>query len=147
MKLYPESYNNLSEFHFKKVHIYLCKSALNQLHSYAKNVGPLEYISSRGIVRYLDLTIPRDAIRSVLSTEDILDVSERYGELKSDLNGRASFNFDEDMYLLWCSIHNLYEKYIVNKKHSNSIIITQALFNCSDAEFSIRLEKAIELSS
>jgi len=95
----------------------------------------------------LDLTIPRDAIRSVLSTEDILDVSERYGELKSDLNGRASFNFDEDMYLLWCSIHNLYEKYIVNKKHSNSIIITQALFNCSDAEFSIRLEKAIELSS
>ena len=146
MKQYPESYKNLSTTQFKQVHLYLCKSALEQLESYVANIGRLKYKnSSSDTESELDLSIPKDAIESVLTGKDVSNVSLRYSKPRSDFMNRSPRrNFDEDMYQLWCSLLNMYEKYIENKQHSNRIIIIQALINCSDADFSLRLEEAIE---
>jgi hypothetical protein len=118
---------NLEHLSKRQVHILLCHHALLVWETYAQQHSPFDYVDSVvGMEHRFDVMLPRDALTSVLTNNELTDIAYRFQEpivaLQDD-----DITFPAHIEFAYYAIYNLYKKYIEGAAIDDWLIVNQAL--------------------
>ena len=128
MRSDAQLFSAMSPLQKREVHIYLARVALNQWKKFSESgVVPDSYIERVvGTKQDADLDLPRKALDCVVKNAGVSAIQKQYREplcaLQDDdwdIPGEAAFAY--------YAIHNIFQKYALNKAVDDWLIVNQAL--------------------
>jgi hypothetical protein len=111
----------------RRVHLILCRFALEKWETYTKSFPSLQYKDSVvGMDHIVDTRLPQDAFESSKTGLDGMAISERYREPVVALQD-DDLELPENIEFSYYAIYNLFCKYVEKKTVDDWLIVNQAL--------------------
>jgi len=145
MKSIIDKFFLLSPEQRRSVHFVLCEYALDKWNAYAKTQASMTYVDSViGTKQQVDWELPYDALESIKRITDYEEIEERYLEPITAMH-EDDLIFPENIEYAYYAIYNFFNKYALNNKIEDVLILNQALSSEEDnAKCTAILLNAIE---
>lgn len=123
----------------------LCAKALGVLNAYLAETGEIRYVESiAGTRQLVDPKLPSNAFESAQKGENLFDAENRFAEPITALH-YEDLEFPSYIEFAFYSIYNLFQKYVLNRKIDDWLIVNQALSAETDqGKWTELLKNAIE---
>lgn len=143
-----EEFLNLSSEKKRFVQFELCENALEILENYYAESGEIRYVEGVvGTLQIVDAKLLSDAFNSAQQGKNLHDTDYRFAEPIAALQD-DDLEFPDNIELAFYSIYNLFQKYVVNRKIDDWLIVNQALSaEIEPKKWKEMLKSAIEKSN